>query len=133
MGEVALAEPRAHGLKRGAGKLRILDLGDVEATPADVLSHRAVVLLDGGDARLERKGVRVKAFGVDLAVPVSFDHPWTRRERIPLLIGENAAGAVADRAHRLPLDDSADGAGSNESDEDEQLHGWPCAQAFQLT
>jgi len=67
------------------------------------------------------EGVRVKAFGVGLAVPVGLDHPRTRRERKPLLVGEHAAGAVADRAHRLP---SSDCDGSGECCDDERPHGW---------
>ena len=64
----------------------------------------------------------MKPFGVGLAVAVRPDHPWTRRERHPMVIGEStcAAGAVSDCPHRLPLGDSE---GSTESAEDQHLHG----------
>jgi hypothetical protein len=113
MREIALAEPRAHRFKKAPAF--------VKGTIGDVLCHRTVGLLDQRDARLERGLVRMPAFRVGLAVPVRIDHPWARRKSHPILVAEHTAGALADRPHRLPLD-----AGGTESDEDEQLHGWPC-------
>lgn len=120
--KIALAEPRTHGFERSC-LFKTGHFVEVEATPADVVCHRALVRLDQGDAGLESGGVGVPAFGIGLAIPVRLDHPWTRRKRKPFLVGENTASAVADRTDwRLPLD-----ASSAESDDDEELH-WLAVQ-----
>ena len=63
--EIARAVPAAGGLE-GTG---ICD------TPAHVAGHRTVARRDQGDAFLERRGVRVPAFGVCLAVAVPGEPP----------------------------------------------------------
>ena len=92
-----------------------------KAIPADILRHRTFFRLDQGDARLERGLVRVKAFGVFLAISVACDRLRARwRGLKSVLVGHNTAGAVPDCSHRLPVNTVGTG---GESDEDEQLHG----------